>query len=303
MGIYDRDYVRDRSPRRGPAMGMGSMRRVSVNKWLIIVNVAVFVLGGFMTRSIAFQGQMVDPLFYYGHFSTNELFHLKVWRLVTFQFLHANLTHIFFNMFGLWIFGSMVEETLGSKKYLAFYLVCGIFGGLMYLLLNLMGVWQIPLPGALAIRMDTPLIGASAGVFGVIVACAYIAPNSIVQLLFPPIPMRLKWMAYGYVGLALFNLLTNGSNAGGDAAHIGGAIAGYFFIRNHHLLTDFFDVTKDSRKTASTVRGGGPRFTSPSEAEIDRILAKVSSRGLASLSESEKRTLADDSARRRKRRA
>jgi len=296
-------------PRGGRGGGGGggmrlNYRKFTITTWIIIINVAVFVVGGFLARTMPFQGQMVDPLFFYGHFSTNELFQLEVWRLLTFQFLHANLIHIFFNMFGLWIFGSMVEETLGSRKYLAFYLVCGIFGGLMYLLLNLMGVWQIPLPGALAIRMDTPLIGASAGVFGVIVACAYIAPNAIVQLLFPPIPLRLKWMAYGYVGLALFNLLTNGSNAGGDAAHIGGAIAGFFFIRNHHLLTDFFDVTKDSRKTATAVRSGGaggPRFTSPSEAEIDRILAKVSAQGLASLSESEKRTLAEDSARRRKR--
>ena len=113
--------------------------------------------------------------------------------------------------------------------------------------------------------------------------------------------MKLKFMAYGYVGLALFNLLTSGHNAGGDAAHIGGAIAGAFFVRNHHLLGDFFDVLSDSRKKAPSSRGGGHRFTSANEDEIDRILAKVGTQGLNSLTEREKRTLADDSARRRRR--
>ena len=301
MGIYDRDYVRNETPRRPNRIG--AMGRVSVNKWLIIINVGIFVIAALAPRTQEFQGRMVDPFFFYGHFSTDTLFGLEVWRLITFQFLHDNrsIIHLFFNMFGLWIFGSMVEQTLGSRKYLAFYLVCGIFGGLMYLLLNLMGTWQINLPGALAIRPDTPLIGASAGVFGVIMACAYIAPNSIVQLLFPPIPLKMKWMAYGYVGLALFNLLSKGSNAGGDAAHIGGAIAGAFFVRNHHLLSDFFDVLSDSRKTASSSRGRRRRFSSANEAEIDRILAKVSTQGLGSLTEPEKRTLAADSARRRRR--
>lgn len=299
MGIYDRDYVRNAAPQRGTPLG--SMRLISVNKWLVFINVGVFVLGGFASRSVPFQGVMVDPLFFYGHFSTTTLFGLEVWRLVTFQFLHANLVHLLFNMFGLWIFGSMVEQTLGSRKYLAFYLVCGISGGLMYLLLNLMGYMSINLPGALAISTATPLVGASAGVFGVIMACAYIAPNSIVQLIFPPIPMKLKFMAYGYVGLSLFNLLSKGSNAGGDAAHIGGAIAGFFFIRNHHLLIDFFDVLGDSRKAGRSTGAASSRQSSSREAEIDRILAKVGTQGLGSLTKSEKRTLADDSARRRRR--
>lgn len=299
MGINDRDYVRDRAPRGGG--GIGKLNLISVNAWLIIINVGVFLIGGFAPRAFEFQGHLVDPLFYYGHFSTDTLFSLEVWRLISFQFLHGGMSHLFFNMFGLWIFGSMVEQTLGSKKYLAFYLVCGIFGGLLYLLLNLMGTWSIPLPGALAIQPETPLIGASAGVFGVIMACAYIAPNSVVQLLFPPIPLKMKWMAYGYVGLALFNLLSSGNNAGGDAAHIGGAIAGYFFVRNHHLLGDFFDVFNDSRKTGATSRPSRSRAGSPSDVEIDRILAKVSTQGLNSLTEAEKRTLSADSERRRKR--
>jgi len=366
MGIYDREYIRV-GPRS--ASGLGSLRFISFNSWLIIANIAVFVLNilvagmavpvvvdetldravdrsdlrtdGVLRNQLGQpiptrlpllirgpQGQAIadpqgrtvpnpalgvngsafrilmlgqtgepvgrqtvtfmPPLQAWGHFSTAKAFRgLEVWRFITFQFLHANFMHILFNMFGLWVFGGMVEQYLGFRRYAAFYLTCGIFGAISYLILNLLGAgiglntWGV-LPGSIF----TPLVGASAGVFGVIIACAYIAPNAIVQLLFPPIPLKLKWFAYGYVGLAAFNLLRGGTNAGGDAAHMGGAVAGFFFIRNAHLLRDFFDVFGDSRKPGNRPRRGGA-----GSAEVDRILSKVATQGLSSLSDSEKRVL------------
>ena len=234
-----------------------------------------------------------EPLTAWGHFSTTRAFrNLEVWRFLTFQFLHSGFWHILFNMFGLWVFGGMVEQALGFKRYAAFYLVCGIFGAIGYLVLNLLGQLNLPfhVPGLLFDEAYTPLVGASAGVFGVIIACAYIAPNAIVQLLFPPIPLRLKWFAYGYVALAAWNLFWNnrtpGSNAGGDAAHLGGAAAGFFFIRNSHLLRDFFDIVGDSRRPRAA--SGGP---DPQREEIDRILQKVSAQGLQSLTDAEKAAL------------
>jgi membrane associated rhomboid family serine protease len=357
MGIYDREYVKV-GPRSGS--GLGSLRFVSINSWIIIINVVVFVLGVLLVRvaspvlvaehldsvpaagvveepvfrrlAVGPQGtvtpapvdargapagaaaerllydkgsmrlvngrafgqpigvrtyQWMNPLDRWGHMSTWFVVReLQVWRVVTFQFLHANITHIFFNMFGLWVFGGMVEQYLGSRRYAAFYLTCGIFGALSYLLLNALGASGVRLPGVLVEDQHTPLVGASAGVFGVIVAAAYIAPNAIVQLLFPPIPIKLKVMAYAYVGLAAFNLLSRGHNAGGDAAHMGGAIAGFFLVRNAHLLWDFFDVFKDSRRA-----GPGAGGRDAEAADVDRILAKVRTGGLRSLSGSERRTL------------
>lgn len=281
MGIYDREYVRVGPHSRS---GLGNLRLISFNSWLIIANSAVFVIQAFLPKYLTPFGAM-DVLSLYGHFSTRMGFmHYEVWRLVTFQFLHANLTHLFFNMFGLWVFGGMVESYLGFKRYAAFYLVCGVFGGLAYLLLNLLGLLGLGLPGVLIHDPSTPLIGASAGVFGVIVACAYIAPHAVVQLLFPPIPLKMRTLAYGYVAIAALNLIFGGRNAGGDAAHLGGAVAGFFFIRNAHLLRDFFDVFKDSR------RAGPPRRTD-TDAEVDRILRKVHSQGLPSLTEREKTVL------------
>jgi membrane associated rhomboid family serine protease len=196
----------------------------------------------------------------FGHFSTYAgILRLEVWRLITFQFLHGSILHIVFNMLGLWTFGRIVEEQLGSKRYLAFYLVCGMAGGLMYLLLNLLGfivasTTGFAVPGLLVQHVSTPLIGASAGVFGVIMACAKIAPNDEVSF-FGLIPMKLKQFAYGYVILSLMMLLFGAKNAGGEAAHLGGAIAGFYFIRNSHLLRDFFDVFGKAKSRVQAARG------------------------------------------------
>jgi membrane associated rhomboid family serine protease len=307
MGIYDRQYYRqDRH-------GFASLSRWSVNTWLIIVNVAVFVI-----RAMLFgpRSGTVDLIHRAGHFSTwHVLWHsnpdgsaggLEFWRFLTFQFLHADLMHLGFNMLGLYIFGGMVEEFLGRKRYLAFYLVCGIFGGLMYLLLSLGGLLLPHVPIFLISDPRTPLIGASAGVFGVILACAYVAPNMQVQLLIPPVPVRVRTLAYVYVAIAVLSILYKWRNAGGEAAHLGGAAAGAFFIRNSHLLRDFFDVLKDSRKTPprpprrSAVTASQPP-AARAEDEVDRILQKVKDHGLHSLTEAEKRTLARDTEEKRAR--
>jgi hypothetical protein len=123
-----------------------------------------------------------------------------------------------------------------------------------------------------------------------------------VVLLFPPIPLKIRTLAYGYVLLALVSLLFGSRNAGGEAAHIGGAIAGYFFVRRSHLLHDFFDVFGRSPPAPDSPRARAKherserlkhkaRSAGPSDAEIDRILGKVATEGLQSLSEAEKRTL------------
>lgn len=355
MGIYDRDYIHEGRP-ASPSMGRGGgvggggggggwgvvsdyARLRPFNFWLIVINVAVFLLthmfmanvtttvpygvriadratpdqveraqveegratpdpqhpGMEYRRLITPEGQVVGFKLYlrmqtlqaWGHFSTDRgFFGVEVWRLITFQFLHAGFWHLAFNMIGLLVFGGAVEEYLGSKKYAAFYLVCGIFGGLSYLALNFMGaIMGINLPGVLFNDTATPLIGASAGVFGVIMACAYIQPNARIYLLFPPIPLKVKWFAYAYVALAAFNLFAGGQNAGGDAAHLGGALAGFFFIRRAYLLTDFFDVFKDSRKPRP---GGGP---APPSTKVDAVLDKAHRQGVHSLTKKEKRIL------------
>ena len=312
MGIYDRDYINDQrgvgSPNT-PGSGGGSNLFArspgwSYNTWLIVINVAVHVLAitVFASRTL---NPLEGALYEFGALTVFDAYQrLEVWRLITFQFLHSPSTimHIAFNMLGLWIFGPMVERYLGGKKYLAFYLTCGLFGGLLFIILTLLGsVMQAP--GLLPAAFTQQLVGASAGVFGVIVACAYISPNTEVMLLFPPIPMKMRTFAYGYVAIALISLLMGSSNAGGEAAHMGGAIAGFFFIRKSHLLTDFFDVFNDSRKPKpakgkrkkQSVYRNYKNTPGPHPDDVDRILQKVSQKGLGSLSEKEKKILAEAS--------
>ncbi len=341
---------------------------MSVNTWIIVINVVVFVLGNVVLSNLQYKtgageftvkgvspdelkGHTPDrsiirpfpnvPNFYYhpifdpktpqktddgrivlqldgrpeprllggerftympvirswGHFSTGKAFlELQVWRFITFQFLHADVTHIVFNMMGLWFVGGLVEEYLGRRRYLAFYLACGLFGAVSYLVLNFVGYFVVPslssgmreqawLPALLFDDPFMPLIGASAGVFGVLMAAAYIAPGALVDVMFV-IPMRLRTAVYIFLGLAALNLLRGGQNAGGDAAHVGGAIAGAFLIRRPHLLRDFFDLFGDSRKRGKY----GPRG-SPRASEVDAILVKVREKGLESLSPAERETL------------
>ncbi|MBA4028051.1 MAG: hypothetical protein C0475_02730 [Planctomyces sp.] len=263
-------------------------------------------------------GIVQNPLEAWGAFSTSRGFlALEVWRLVTFQFLHASPSHLFMNMVGLWFVGGLVETSLGSRRYAAFYLACGIFGAVAYLLLNFVGYYALAgarVPGVLINDPRTPLVGASAGIFGVLMAAAYLAPREKV-LVFFVLPMRMRTAVYALAGITAANLLFGGSNQGGEAAHAGGAIAGYFFVRRTHLLSDFFDVFTDSRAPGGAGGAGGSAAASgapataagrglrvaqrllrganrpPVEGEIDRLLVKIRRSGKESLSVSERATL------------
>jgi len=248
----------------------------------------------------------MTPLQKWLHFSTKKVIGgAQLWRLVGFQFLHADMTHLLFNMIALFFFGPLVEQFLGRKRYLAFYLLCGVFGALLYLCLNLLGwVWITQLglpemPGLLFNATGVPLIGASAGVFGVIIGGALLQPN-VKVLLFFIIPMRLATLAIGLIAISVIFILFGLDNAGGEAAHLGGAIAGWYFIKRpeqlHGLFNFFGRVDPTSRHFA--IKGGKKRGgRGPDDRQVDRILDKISREGLQSLSKKEKRILAEASKR------
>lgn len=294
MAIHDREYLARNSRSWGGLGGGGGM---SANAILIGINLAVFAAQFFLS-----QGPRGDLLKEYGAFSTYEMVrHLEFWRVLTFQFLHANFWHVAMNMFGLYAFGSLVEGYLGKQRYIALYLTSGVAGAVSYMLLNAGGGVAASygfrgLPLLIYNSINTPLVGASAGVFGVVLAAAHVAPNQVVQLFFPPVPIRIRSLAYVYLAIAFLNLFFGGNNAGGDAAHVGGAIAGFVLIRHPHLLRDFFDIFGDSRKSGKASRRAAKSADADRaarEAEIDRVLAKVRDKGLPSLTNREKRLLQD----------
>jgi membrane associated rhomboid family serine protease len=206
-------------------------RWATVTRWLVVLNVVIFVLDWFViAKPMAYivDGRQVSPtqplLAFYGSFSyVAVLGQFQVWRLVTYQFCHANIEHIVVNLLGLLLAGPLVEERLGRLKFLLFYLACGVAGPFAHLLLTAIGIMPF--------GIFTPLVGASASIYGTLVAAAMIAPNELIELLFPPIDVKLKTLAMVLVGLSLVAVLWNWQNAGGHAAHLGGAIAGYLMMR------------------------------------------------------------------------
>ncbi len=141
------------------------------------------------------------------------------WQLITYGFLHGNLTHIMFNMFGLWMFGRELERMMGQKRFLTYYATCVIGAGLVQLIVA-------GSQGGLY-----PTIGASGGVFGILLAYGMAFPNRMVMLMFPPIPMKAKYMVILF-GIMELYLGVSGSAPGvANFAHLGGMLFGFFLLR------------------------------------------------------------------------
>lgn len=141
------------------------------------------------------------------------------WQLVTYAFLHGNLTHLAFNMYGLWMFGSDVEYLLGRRQFIKLYFASVISAGLMQVLVTSF------------VGGDYPTVGASGGVFGLLLAYAMFFPNRIIMLLIPPIPLPAWLFVLLYAGIELLMGVT-GTQAGvAHFAHLGGMIGGYTVIR------------------------------------------------------------------------
>lgn len=223
-------------------------RNISVTNALIILCVVVFIIGMTMQTpallgipypySPAETTPLTEVRFSYSWFTCFQ--EGQLWRLITYQFCHANVGHLLFNMWALFFFGPAVEHVFGPKKFLLFYLICGIAGALCSSLLAGMD-WYSSLPpyaqgtctalaeytgyaGAVHPWQMVPLIGASASIYGVMVATAFLYPDVLVSLVFPPITLKLRTFALGVIGIAVVTILFNLSNAGGEAGHLGGII-------------------------------------------------------------------------------
>ena len=175
-------------------------------------------------------------------------------------------------MLGLFFLGPSLEHQWGSKKFLTFYLSCGVAGGLFYIILVMAGFLSAG-----------PMVGASGAILGVLTACAILFPHFVVFIVIFPVPIRVA--AVILMGIAFFTVLSKGANAGGEACHFAGIAVGAIY------------VLSDSWRTALKLRFKASKWEKYIESErrlrleVDRILKKVHDNGIQSLTATEKRIL------------
>ena len=285
-----------------------------VIKWIIIANVAVFILQTVADAGFSFAGiplrEVLLKYFYLWPFpnpAPGRFADFQVWQLVSYMFMHNGVWHIFFNMLLLWMFGIEVESTLGSKNFAFFYFTAGIVAGLA----NLFIAPMFSAPG--------PTLGASGGVYGVLVAFAILNPNRYVYIWFL-VPVKAKYLITVLIVMELFNgVSAHGGNIA-HIAHLGGAVVGaiWILLDRRGVIDKFLNGLKSPTKSTytSTSTSSGARdaqfyeIPRPKKKEeesssgdggyqgtIDEILDKISKHGYGTLTEREKRILLDASKR------
>lgn len=165
-----------------------------------------------------------------------------VWQLVTYMFLHdpSGIGHLFFNMFALFMFGSVIERTWGERRYLLYYFVTGVGAGLVQQL-----VWHLSMTPALMPYVDyLNTIGASGAVFGILLAFGMMYPNVPMYIMFIPIPIKAKWVVLGYGVIELLTGVAGTSDGVAHFAHLGGMLFGLIMI----LMWRRMDRVKKSRQ-------------------------------------------------------
>lgn len=223
-----------------------------VTKNLLIIN---FIVWAAMAISPSLEASMERwcALYYLGSPG------FRPWQLLSYMFLHANFTHLFFNMFALFMFGGIIEMTMGSKRFLVFYISCGLgaaflqegvtalmlseyrtmFSGQDYSYIIREGwaalqrgqIFADPSAAALSSVANAPMLGASGAIYGILLAFGMLYPNRELFIMFIPVPVKAKWVVLGYVLLELALGISN--NAGDNVAHfahLGGMLMGFLLL-------------------------------------------------------------------------
>ena len=297
----------------------------AMTKNLLVINILAFLATWVLQRSGIDLNSLCGL-----HFFLASDFHL--YQFLTYMFLHAGFTHILFNMFALWMFGSVIERVWGPKKFLFYYIVCGVGAGMVqemvqYANYSIQGLaaYQYVSAGGVQMPMDSYInmwttIGASGAVYGILLAFGMIFPNERLFIIPFPFPIKAKWLILGYILIEVFSAMSGPGDGVAHMAHLGGMFFGYVLIRywrNHPDSSqrfgrskgqEFFDNLKrrfDERQNARSSAGSQQTRKETDEEynvrqrknqeEIDAILDKIRKSGYDSLTAEEKRKLFDQS--------
>lgn len=269
---------------------MGPQRMFGMTPWvrrLIVANLVVFLL-----QLTIFVSPGLVPTFGFAPLEALA----RPWTAVTYLFLHANFLHLAFNLLALFVFGPPVEERMGGGSFLAYYVLCGLGGALFSFAL------------ARIFQQLQPVIGASAAVYGVVLAFAWAWPDQPISVFPFPEPIAAKWLVTFYVAIALVLALVNlfgPSDGVAHLAHLGGFASGFVYLkatdwrlaraeRQLRRATEPSVLVHPGRAArASAAPKPRPTERDPAHAEIDRVLDKISARGIESLTPAERRFLTE----------
>ena len=300
----------------------------TMTKNLLVVNFLAFAA----TWVLELRGIDLSQLLGLHFFLASDV---HFYQFFTYMFLHGGFTHIFFNMFALWMFGSVIERVWGPKKFIFYYIICGIGAGLtqeivQYANFSIQGLSAYQYVNAGGIQMTTDAyinlwttIGASGAVYGILLAFGMIFPNERLFIIPFPFPIKAKWLIVGYIAIEIFSAL--GQNDGvAHMAHLGGMLFGFLLIRYWQKHPDssqrfgrsrgqeFFENMKrrydqrqqDQRNNRMHAEETQRRRETDEEynarkrqnqEEVDAILDKIRKSGYDSLTKEEKKKLFDQS--------
>jgi membrane associated rhomboid family serine protease len=255
-------------------------RLLAANAVVYLLTITVFT-GGWFVQTFAFS-------------PATALAH--PWTFLSYMFVHAGFLHLAFNMLMLFFFGPAVEERMGGRAFLGYYLVCGLGGAALSFLIALF-------------TPVAPFVGASGAVLGVALAFAMMWPDAPI-LIFPlPVPIKAKWLVLGLAVLDLMPALVGSSDQVAHFAHLGGLLFGFLYLRGEALLRRPTKPARERRTMAPAAVAGSTdgarrreaprrpaaRTQAATPAEIDRLLDKISASGIDSLTAEERQLLSERS--------
>jgi membrane associated rhomboid family serine protease len=238
----------------------------SIILWLIGINIAVFIIEYLLLPGFNPSSRLVRTPYgilettvakYYFALWPVEMSQFKVWQYLSHLFMHGNFLHIFLNMFGLWMFGTELAQMWGGKRFLTYYLLCGLGAGLTQSLVTYLSGDVVP------------TVGASGAIFGIMTAFGLTFPDRIIFFFF--FPMRAKLAVFVFAAIQLFNGFFGGPSNVAHFAHVGGAVVGFILLKIGGNLTlgGIFDrIPGFGKKNVP-----GPRiFQTKQQAEDPRII-------------------------------
>ena len=252
----------------GSPSGAGGMVPFWIKR-LLIANFAIFVVMSMIGNAlppVVHEAIVLHPDWWW----ISAPF-LPVWQLVSYGFLHADISHVFFNCLMLYFFGGMLERAVGGRRFIVFYMGALIAGGLVHSVL-----------GQFA-GMNVPVVGASGAIMGCIAAAAMLFPNSQVHL-FGIIPIPLWVLAAGMIAVDLLSMADAGDGVAHDV-HLAGALIGVLYIRQGWYRKDVLADIEQHREQKQV------QSQAADAAKLDTLLERIGKDGMSSLSNSEKEFL------------